>query len=122
MPLSKEQIEAREATKPDKMAIGIAGGFQLDSKDYHMATDEVDALPATQLPRCTSAHVASALQRRNTAIKRMRPSLPQALVLMPARLRIPLPCPALPELVVGCIAAVQQHVSATHQACLVSVR
>lgn len=39
----------------------------------------------------------------------------QALVLMPARLRVPLPCPDLPELVLGCIAAVQQHESASRQ-------
>jgi hypothetical protein len=34
---------------------------------------------------------------------------------MPARLRIPLPCPDLPELVLACIAAVQAHDSASHQ-------
>ena len=43
------------------------------------------------------------------------PSCLQALVVMPARLRIPLPCPDLPELVLACIAAVQAHDSASHQ-------
>ncbi|KAI7836344.1 hypothetical protein COHA_009767, partial [Chlorella ohadii] len=41
--------------------------------------------------------------------------LQQALVLMPARLRVPLPCPDLPELVLGCIKAVQEHASAAQQ-------
>lgn len=39
----------------------------------------------------------------------------QALVLMPARLRVLLPCPELPELVLGCIKAVQEHASAAQQ-------
>jgi hypothetical protein len=39
----------------------------------------------------------------------------QALVLMPARLRVPLPCPDLPQLVLNCITAVQKHESAVHQ-------
>ncbi len=34
---------------------------------------------------------------------------------MPARLRVPLPCPDLPELVLGCIKAVQEHASAAQQ-------
>lgn len=34
---------------------------------------------------------------------------------MPARLRVPLPCPDLPELVLSCIAAVQAHDSASKQ-------
>ena len=36
-------------------------------------------------------------------------------MLMPARLRVPLPCPDLPELVLGCIKAVQEHASAAQQ-------
>lgn len=42
-------------------------------------------------------------------------SASQALVLMPARLRVPLPCPELPELVLGCVKAVQEHASASQQ-------
>jgi hypothetical protein len=37
-------------------------------------------------------------------------------VVMPGGVRVPLPCPDLPELVLSCIAAVQKHDSATHQA------
>ncbi|EFN51528.1 hypothetical protein CHLNCDRAFT_33094 [Chlorella variabilis] len=81
VPLSEAELKKREDEKPNKMAIGVKGGFQLDEKDYRLETEE-------------------------------------ALVLLPAWLRIPLPCPELPELVLSCITAVQKHDSASHQASL----
>lgn len=77
VPLSEEE-QAASAAKPDRMAIGVEGGFNVDAKKYKVETD-------------------------------------WALVLMPARLRVPLPCPELPELVLGCIKAVQEHASAAQQ-------
>ncbi|KAL4452659.1 hypothetical protein ABPG75_008321 [Micractinium tetrahymenae] len=77
VPLSEEERKEAEA-RPDKVAIGVEGGFNVDAQRFKIEMDE-------------------------------------ALVLMPARVRIPLPCPELPELVLGCIAAVQQHESASRQ-------
>jgi len=79
VPLSEAERQEAEA-KPERMAIGVEGGFQVDAKQYRLETEE-------------------------------------ALVLMPARLRIPLPCPDLPELVLSCIRAVQEHDSASKQVC-----
>ncbi|KAL4439029.1 hypothetical protein ABPG77_006966 [Micractinium sp. CCAP 211/92] len=77
VPLSEEERREAEA-RPEKMAIGVEGGFNVDAKRYKIELDE-------------------------------------ALVMLPAGLRVPLPCPELPELVLGCIAAVKQHESASRQ-------
>lgn len=77
VPLTEEE-RGETAARPERMAIGVEGGFQVDAKKYRLEVE-------------------------------------QALVLMPARLRIPLPCPDLPEMVLACIAAVQEHDSAGRQ-------
>lgn len=77
VPLSEEERREAEA-RPDRVAIGVEGGFNVDAQRYKVELEE-------------------------------------ALVVMPAGLRVPLPCPELPELVLGCIAAVQQHESASRQ-------
>lgn len=41
VPLSEEERREREDKRPDKMAIGVEGGFQLDAKDYRVDTEEV---------------------------------------------------------------------------------
>ncbi len=69
VPLSEEELgKASEA--PDKLAIGVEGGFQVDAKKYRVEKE-------------------------------------YALALMPARLRVELPCPELPELVLRAITSVQ---------------
>lgn len=78
VPLTKEELKQQEGKPVEKMAIGVEGGFQAESKKYRL---EVES----------------------------------ALVLMPARLRVPLPCPQLPELVLDAITAVMAHDSASHQ-------
>ncbi|PSC74028.1 ubiquitin carboxyl-terminal hydrolase 5 isoform X1 [Micractinium conductrix] len=77
VPLAPEEREAAKA-QPERMAIGVEGGFDVEAKKYRIEMEE-------------------------------------ALVMMPARLRVPLPCPDLPELVLSCIAAVQKHESASLQ-------
>eukprot|EP00887_Chlorella_sp_A99_P001793 scaffold19.g1793.t1 len=78
VPLTEEELKQQEGKPVEKMAIGVEGGFQAESKKYRL---EVES----------------------------------ALVLMPARLRVPLPCPQLPELVLDAITAVMAHDSASHQ-------
>ena len=160
MPLSEE--ERREAeSKPDKLAIGVEGGFQTDAKNYRLEVEQVRtgqalstlagppappvaAAAARGQQGCSSVPAASGdlvldicslwrLVVDSTAAcqpcclchgepvcarhSRCWLACPvmQALVLMPARIRIPLPCPDLPEVVLSCISAVQAHDSASHQ-------
>lgn len=40
MPLSEEE-QAASAAKPDRMAIGVEGGFNVDAKKYKIETDWV---------------------------------------------------------------------------------
>ncbi|GMH39787.1 hypothetical protein BSKO_07685 [Bryopsis sp. KO-2023] len=77
VPLPEEELKALDA-KPDKLAIGGEGGFQVD-KDKWSVEKEF------------------------------------ALVIMPEKTKIPLPCLDLPELVLQAIKAVQEHDSATLQ-------
>ena len=132
VPLTEAELaEAGQgAGKPDKMAIGVEGGFQVDAKKYRLEVDQVGGVGATvvvcgcvvgaETLSAEGGHGCSSRPALLCPIFLQRPSaLPasclQALVVMPARLRIPLPCPDLPELVLACIAAVQAHDSASHQ-------
>ena len=135
MPLSEEE-RAAAAARPERMAIGGEGGFQVDAKDYKVEVAQVGwEVGGGRLGAgcCSAGSGAGEWTERvgrgcrqaggrqhSSPPHRPTTSLPppprQALVLMPARLRVPLPCPELPELVLGAIAAVQAHDSASKQA------
>lgn len=78
IPLSEEELEQQKAA-PDKMALGVEGGFSLGGPPKHKIEKD------------------------------------HALVVMPGKQRIPLPCPALPEIVLQVIEAIQKHEAAGTQ-------
>jgi hypothetical protein len=41
VPLTEAELAERAAARPDKVAIGVEGGFQLDAKDYRVEVEEV---------------------------------------------------------------------------------
>ena len=68
VPLPEEEV-AKSGARPDRLAIGGQGGFQVDAERFSIAKEH-------------------------------------ALVVLPEFLRVPLPCPDLPELVLGALSAV----------------
>lgn len=127
VPLSEEE-QAAAAPRPDRMAIGVEGGFQVEGRSYRLELDQVGGWVGVGCwgeGRCRrQAGRQTALggtRRGGLAAERLQAfvhplrNATQALVLMPARLRVPLPCPDLPEMVLSCIAAVQAHDSASKQ-------
>eukprot|EP00951_Prasinocladus_malaysianus_P012486 scaffold93085_cov33-Prasinocladus_malaysianus.AAC.2 len=102
VPLSPEEVESNSAA-PTKLNIGGEGGFQLDKKSYKVHST------FTAWPTKANAEVLLIISDTAQLEKH------HALVIMPTKDRISMPCPDLPEIVLQSVTSVIAHEAANKQ-------